>query len=544
MLTEPALGQTFFGRENILSTLEKRVNALKGGYRQNVALTGQMLAGKSSILSHFLYTLKDSSLVPIYIEVVEEPFRAFADKFIATLIYSYLINSGHHASKDISSLLKMAETVIPHTTQEIKKVKSDLSSRRYNNAYRKLFHLTSVLRQETGKSCVVILDEFHNLEFLKLKKPYLDFGKIIMIQKDTMYVVSSSQKNTIKKILSEKLALLYGNFEVIEVSGFDDVTARSFVRSKLSNIDILQKYVDYIVNFTDGNPFYLDVITKKIGELLNARKIAFLDKAILVEAVTSMLYTTNGTLNQYFTNTIMSLLEKDLRTGYLDILTALSLGHNKLKDIAAWLNKKSSGDLNKKLSKLIELDIVFRNGSFCDVHDKIFKFWLSCVHHKKKTSLIDDVVNRTEDFKNELNLSIDDYLNENSKIPKDRIRELLLLFDGELVEIDKKQKRFPKFIEVEAKTYGKTESLLAHQESGKLWVCEIWNEKGTESCVSDFFSRYYYLNERITKRVCIALNGIDRNALLLAKEKNISVWDLKTVNTVLKLYKKQNIMNQ
>ena len=38
MLSEPAVGKAFFGRDDILHTLEKRVNALKDGYRQNVAL--------------------------------------------------------------------------------------------------------------------------------------------------------------------------------------------------------------------------------------------------------------------------------------------------------------------------------------------------------------------------------------------------------------------------------------------------------------------------------------------------------------------------
>ena len=61
MLTEPAVGNTFFGREKILSILEKRVSALKGGYRQNIALTGPMLSGKSSILDSLkVFTLLNS----------------------------------------------------------------------------------------------------------------------------------------------------------------------------------------------------------------------------------------------------------------------------------------------------------------------------------------------------------------------------------------------------------------------------------------------------------------------------------------------------
>ncbi|GAG47446.1 unnamed protein product, partial [marine sediment metagenome] len=215
MLSEPAVGKAFFGRESVMRTLEKRVNALKGGYRQNVALTGQMLAGKSSILYQFLYNLKDTSLIPLYIEVTEEPFASFADRFIATLLYSYLSSCSRQAQKDLPNLIKEAEGLIPHTIYAIKKVKAELLKKNYTNAYADLLNLTSVLKKESGKSCVVILDEFHNLEFFKIKKPYLHFGKIMMIQKDTMYIVSSSQKSTIKKILSEKLALLYGNFEII-----------------------------------------------------------------------------------------------------------------------------------------------------------------------------------------------------------------------------------------------------------------------------------------------------------------------------------------
>jgi len=165
MISEPAVGKVFFGRDDILHVLEKRVNALLGGYRQNVALTGQMLSGKSSILYQFLYTLKNASLIPVYIEVVEEPFPSFADKFIATILYNYLVSSGYEAPKDLIHLIKVAEQFIPHTIHAIKKVKIELSKKNYNDAYRKLFNLTSILKEETGKSCVVILDEFHNLEF-------------------------------------------------------------------------------------------------------------------------------------------------------------------------------------------------------------------------------------------------------------------------------------------------------------------------------------------------------------------------------------------
>ncbi|MEE8360040.1 MAG: hypothetical protein V3S04_03860, partial [Candidatus Omnitrophota bacterium] len=60
MLSEPVIGEQFFGREKTIDLLRKRVNALTDGYRQNIALTGQNLAGKSSILHHFLYNFQDN----------------------------------------------------------------------------------------------------------------------------------------------------------------------------------------------------------------------------------------------------------------------------------------------------------------------------------------------------------------------------------------------------------------------------------------------------------------------------------------------------
>ncbi|MBL7156827.1 MAG: ATP-binding protein [Candidatus Omnitrophica bacterium] len=542
MLSEPAVDKAFFGREKILGILEKRVNALKGGYRQNVALTGQMLAGKSSILHQFLHTLKDRSLIPIYIEVVEEPFSSFVDKFIATLLYNYLISLELEAEKDLSNLMEKAEPLIPHTTLAIKKVKSELSRKNYNDAYRKLLNLTSTLKEETGKSCVVILDEFHNLEFLKIKKPYLHFGKIMMIQKDTMYIVSSSQKNTIKKILSEKLALLYGNFEIIEVSGFDNKTARAFLEEKLQSCTIGQGHLEYLIDFTDRNPFYLDAISKKIAEIANSRRLISIGEDVIIEAFTSLMYNTNGTINQYFTNNIMNLFEKGLREDYLDVLIAVACGFNTLKDIARWFDKKNPGGFTRKTSHLAELDIVYKNGVFYEVFDKVFKFWLKTVYHKKKTSLVDDIVSRTNDFKEDVKDDIDEYLTERQKDITEHIKELLLLFNGEVVEIEKRHRKLPRFVNVESEKREKCVDLVACQLSHKYWVFQVGRDKTDELAILNFIERYYPMRDKVAKKICVALGGIDSNALLLAKERNIWVWNLENINAILRLYKKHDLI--
>ncbi len=542
MLTEPAVGNTFFGRADILSVLNKRTSALKSGYRQNVALTGQMLSGKSSILYQFLYSLRDTSILPVYIEVTNESFGSFAQRFIATLLYNYFTSSGKTVRKDTEALLELASTEVPQTAHSVKKVLSDISKRSFTEAYKRLFNLTSVIKKETGKSCVVILDEFHNLESFGVKKPYMQFGQIIMVQKDTMYVVSSSQKRVIKRILSEKLSLLYGNFEMVEVSGFDDKTSRAFIDEKLRHVTLPEDYANYLIDFTEGNPFYLDVVSGKLLELANAERISVIDEGIMIKTFSSLLYNTNGTISQYFTNTIMSLLEKGLREDCLDVLVLIAMGRNKLKDIANFSGKKDTATLSRKLGKLMELDLIAKNGIFYQIEDKMFAFWLRTVYHAKKTTLIDDIVNKTSDFESEIKKDLSLFLCEIEKSAGQRLKELFSAFNGELIEIEKKTRRLPRFIKIETREYSSGTNMTSYQSQTQYWVCHIAKSRVDEPAVSRLIEDSGKDKKNIKKRLCIALEGIENNALLLAKAKNIWVWDLAGINNIMRLYKHRTLV--
>ena len=121
---------------------------------------------------------------------------------------------------------------------------------------------------------------------------------------------------------------------------------------------------------------------------------------------------------------------------------------------------------------------------------------------------------------------------------------MLLLFDGETVEIGKKRRRLPRFVRIDIRQYGKCEDVLTQQKADRYWVYEIWRDRVEESAVSDFIERYSPMREKIAKKICVALEGIDANALLLAKEKNIWVWDLKSVNALLGLYKRHKLVHK
>ena len=65
-----------------------------------------------------------------------------------------------------------------------------------------------------------------------------------------MYIVSSSRDQAIKRILSEKLSLLFGNFEIVKVAGFDTGNARGFIDTRLAGYDIEDAMKIFLVEFT------------------------------------------------------------------------------------------------------------------------------------------------------------------------------------------------------------------------------------------------------------------------------------------------------
>ena len=100
MINNPVSGDLFFGRESYLSLLRKRVQAHEGGYRQNIAVFGPPLVGKTSLLYNFLRTWNNQSIIPAYICLKEVCCAEFIDKFGSAILYNYLNADGKEVKED------------------------------------------------------------------------------------------------------------------------------------------------------------------------------------------------------------------------------------------------------------------------------------------------------------------------------------------------------------------------------------------------------------------------------------------------------------
>lgn len=540
MFSEPVVGEKFFGRDEVLELLNKRVSALRDGYRQNVALTGQSLAGKTSILHHFLFSIKEEEFITVYVEVVKEPFLSFSNRFIATLLYNALIKTGEDAGFELENLLGRAQERLPKTYAAIKHINSLIEKNDYDEAYFSLLGLTSTLKEEIKKSCVVILDEFDNLEHIGIKNPFLNFGKVIMIQKDTMYIVSSSRNQVFKKILSEKLSLLFGNFEIVKVSGFDMENAERFIDIRLGGFEIDRALKRFLVVFTDGNPFYINHLVKKAAQITGDKMSNYIDTDILTEAIIETVYDSSGIIHQYLTNFILDLFDSKYKERYLSILTEIARGRNRLADISKSVKVKQA-EISKDLLQLSDLGLISKHGIFYKIDDSLLEFWVEKVYQKRKNLLVDGIFNRYELFSSQIKSHINEFIRESEKDVTERLSELFNSFSNEMVQINSKQLRLPHFTRIEVKKFPGEKKYIAATFRGNTWLVQAYTEMAGENDIVEYIKNTKPLSYKISNKIVIPLNGIDENARLLAKELRISIWDITTLNNILSVYGKNKV---
>ena len=541
MFTEPVVGKDFFGRAEILNLLDKRIKAMRDGYRQNVAVTGMSLAGKSSLLQHFLYTAVEDSFLPVYVEVMKEGFRSFANRFIAAILYNSLKAKEDADPRDINSLILAAEAHLPRTVSSIRKIIADIEKGLTDEAYVNLLGLTAIVKEETSRQCVVILDEFDNIANFKIKNPFSGFGKVIMIQKDTMYIISSSRNSTMRKILREKLSLLFGNFEVVDVKGFDTATACEFLRKKSEPYFVDNGLAAFLVFFTGGNPFYMNSLIAEAGHAARQEGEGAITRGALERAITALVYGSNGTIHQYIVNLLLDLIDTRERDNLSLVLESIACGHRKQRELAKDL-KRSHSDVSRSLAVLSDIGLISKNGVFWSIPDRMLEFWLAHVSARRRRTLVNYIVDRARANEEDVHSYISDFLKEAGRGPLERIHELFNLFCGEVVEIDDRKLALPQANNIQVRTFNDVMPYLAVSSGGKSWLCQIFERPISESDIAEFIKNIKSLDYKVERKVLIALRETEANAKLLAKELKISIWDLETLNLLMALYNKKGII--
>ena len=536
METDPVAVQHFFGRGDILELLNKRFDAFEHGYRQNIGLVGEPWTGKSSILTQFLRTHPFKQTIPILVRLEEtDSFQTFSQKWLASVLYGYERFLGLHPTGNLKVLIKQMNKRIPRTIKQMRAIRKLTDARQFDSSYREHLNLLSVFREETGKKILLVMDEYHRLIHLPLSDPFAQLGKEIMIQKDTMYVVASSEPERARDIFREKLSLLFANFEIVEVRHFTFEEAENWMSARLGGALQDRALRKITLRLTNGHPFYLDVLIKRFEILLALKGVSEVTPAVFIQALEEELFNDQGVLHQHFVMKIFSVTKNRFSFTHGDVLLALALGKKKTAAVTKFLGK-STDEVKKIIQRLVRDRFVEKHGSLWDVTDSLFRFWLSEVYYRKRALFDLDATGTQAAFRRSVELLLQFFAREDAKDLARRIEELFKRFGNDVIELRSKKIKCPRFQEIVSKpTNGRMFPVVAKGQHSR-WMCQVVRERAKEEDVRLFVEDLGRLRSKVHKKIIIALRGIELNAKLLAQESKIQLWDLRDLNAILDLY--------
>jgi len=537
---EPVVGKEFFAREDILKSLHESAKAIQDGYRHNIALVGSGLIGKSSLLLQFLSKIDGSDkLLPIYLNLKSSSIEEFCYNFMTRLLYHGLKKRKRlKESYELDYLLRSAKGIFPKSCDLIKRVNTLIGESNYEDAFSEVWDLSVILSAESGCFPVIVLDEFSLISNFPVKKPFQVLGQKIMVQQKTLFLLSSSSTLCAKKILSEKLSLLFGGFKVIDIGVFSPSEARDFLRAKCKSITFSADIRDFILTFTGGHPFYLSSIINKINSArgYGAERITI---KYLSSIIAELLFYPGSAIGRFFTNMLASIHTAVGGMNVFDILSFF-VAPVRLKDV---LHKNiiSATELNKIVNSLLELGMISRSGALYSVTDPVFRIWVEV--KSKPRNLCFDFMPQHEraDYTNEIQERVNAFYLERKKSLDKRVIELIGSFNDDQFFIDERVRVLPRVGSIGLKQLDENHVLITGK-SKKKCLFIISRKDVTEEDIYDLSEKIHMFQYNKPKVVLLAPHDISSPAMLLAKQKQFWVWTSKDIARLFKFYKGYNAL--
>ena len=535
----------FFGRKDTLALLKKRVLDLKEGYRQNIAFLGKKYVGKTTILKKFLSDLDDRDIVEIYLDLENKDLDYLYYRFVTSILFSFSRSKGLPLCEDINLLLQSTQSCLPQTTKAIKKIQYHLSVNKKMEAYREILSLSQIFAKESNKYCILMLDEFQALEDFSLSEVFQELGKKIMTQKRCLYVMTSSQPQMAKKILSEKLSLLFGDFEKISVGPFDTKTSQEFIRYQMKDLRMGLQLTNFLIDFTCGHPLYLRLICRELIHLSVLHNQNEIFTPLLSRSIENVLFDLWGACARHFDFTMHALCNGKGNASNASLLMALSSGKQKAKDVIAKTHLQKSVVISK-LNRLAEMGIITKNGYFYYIEDKLFKYWLTYVFKRNWKHGNLDFEKQQRQFSKDLSIAMDKFNLNSGKDLSLRIVELLSCFEDESFNINGRKYKLPLFEKVVSQRVrknsgGYVDIIKAATQAGD-WI--VFLKKGSV-CESDINSLMDVSRDAVKKpKKCILISpfDLDENARVRALQERMWIWNEGELKSLLNFYDKPYII--
>ena len=534
-----------FGRKSTLDLLFRRLKDLNEGYRQNVALLGSRYIGKSTVLQKFIADIDDPNTITIYLNLENRDFDYFISKFIKSILYHYARLKNLPIQDEIKVLLEIVRPSIPQTADAVDSILSLSKTKKYTEAYKEIIALPELFNQEAQKQCVIVLDEFHALEDFPVEEVFQLMSNTIMTQRKCLYVIASSYPEIANRILAEKLTLLFGNFENITLSSFDSVTSQEFIEKFMGNMKVGSHLRNFLADFTGGHPLYLSLICQELIHLGAVHKQSEVYVPLITQAVEDVVFNTWGALSRHFDFVISELCQGKGNRSFISLLIALANGQCRVKDLLETLGQKQT-QINQKISRLTELDIIERNGTIFQFKDKMFRYWIKYVLQRRLSAVDLEPGKQSKYFREEFNRAVAEFQATSRKDLSTRMSELFHCFDNESLSLNGRRYKLPVFSEITPiklrSIAGTFIDVIKGQCEEGTWLVALRKDPFTEGDINALLSESKNMESKPQRLVIVSLSNLDENARVRALQERMWIWNEQEINSLMHIYDKPYVV--
>lgn len=526
-----ACGEACFDRQALLERILRRAVELPSGYRQNLALLGPPLIGKTTILLKSAELLaRHPALLVVYLELRRvASLAAFVEQFAATLLYQHWVTAcGQDPPQSMDALVQCCRSTLPKTTELLRKAVAR-ARRGHPEALVGLFEAPGEFHRESGRFCVILLDDFDRLAAWGKTTPFDALGRQIVVQQETMYLLASSSVAEARRILGERLAVLFGHFEVLEVGPFEWATSVRYLMERADLGALGSEMLMAIADLTEGHPFFLETIARAVRASDAPDGAEPVDR--LIHALEQVLFRPTGVLWQQGYQALGQLPERR-RAALVPLLLAMADGCHRMSAIAE-VTGRSLREVARGVRALVEAGLVVRQGVFCRIPQPLMRVWLKTAYSVGPVQM--DPTQARERFARQIREWLTRSTPRGSQAVLETVAELMRRFRNELVEMGGRRLRFPRLDVHTLLLPGIPRAVLGRRDKTQ-WLCVPYPTGVREGDAVTLVQTLRLVSRPWGRRIVIALGGIEVGARLFLQDQRFWVWERQDLNQLLELY--------
>lgn len=384
---DPATGELFYNREQILRELYISTVSLKAGTHQDFVIVSPRRYGKTSILKMLEQKLLREKVAAVYVDcshLFPDDLKTFFERYMTCAFetYSRLDRWGILPQKIEKAVKGAPEAITSFIARIASKVGGEFAenfkfwiefmekpSSDISKVLNYTFNLPETLAARRKIPCVVMFDEFQELQkYDKTGKLMWTIRSIIQHHKHTAYVITGSSVGMLSRLMT-KDAPFYGLFMTRKLEPFSDEDAMELLedRAKKGGTKFSEDAIDVVIEKTAGIPFYLQWLG------LNAYLLALDGRTKTITPEMVKLAYERGLKS-------VPQLERDLGllTGRLsDVLKAMALEDLTTPSTIARRLRMKDEAVIRELGRLSGLGYVAKKarGKY-EIIDRVFRDWL------------------------------------------------------------------------------------------------------------------------------------------------------------------------